>query len=357
MLIRCDYEWQKENVLDKDIVYDTDIYGDLYQICMVDNFRIMIDPRRAQYQFSEKQPSTEDADVLIFGDSFLDHPRQKGIHELIADSTGLRVFYESHYLTPIYMADLVGIEKSRKRVMIMEVVERYVSTIDAYKPEPAPAESQLEDESTSDNYPVVDWASQASRTAIAFLFPKDADQSYEFLVRRGIFINRISALISTIKFDLFGYINETTPVFSKDPPMLFYHESVDSSKYSYFHYHSDEEITAIVENLKEIHDYLLENYNLEFVLFPVPNKITIAHKLVTEEPYDNFLPRFFEKMEEKELPIIKIYEEFVTSDRLLYYPNDTHWNTLGMNLAYKIVVSRLAEIRSQLANDSTLMVE
>lgn len=342
-IIRFDYNWQKRWILDVDIIYPTDIYGDLYQLNLIDNFRIPVDPRIDQYQFNEKHPAIEEADLFVFGDSFLDHPRQKGIPELIMDSLGLKVFYESHYLSPLYMVDLIGVNKSKRRVIIMEVVERYLSTIDITPPDKEEiVKDHHKQESNSTN--IYDGMGKYIDPITMFIFPKNPDKSYEFLFKRAKYLNRINSWINTLRFNYFGYMNEMTPVFSKSPPFLFYHETVDDSKYSYFHFHSDDEVEKIADNIEFIRNYLLENYNLDFVLFPIPNKMTIHHDLVTDIPYDNFLPRVYRELEWRDIPVIKIYNEFKNSSEVLYYPTDTHWNTRGMNIGYQNTIEKLKEL-------------
>ena len=340
--IRLDYDVKKKWLLDKDIIYDTDTYGDLYHICLIEDFRIPVEPRIRQYQFSEKHPSSDDAEMFILGDSFLDHPRQIGIPELISDSLRIKVFYDSHYLSPLFMMGHYGIEKGKRRVLVLEVVERYLNTIDPMLPSDQEiGQNKLEEQiEASKPVPIIN----AFTGILDYFFPGNQDVEFEYFLNRSKYIGRITSFISTVRFRLFGYINEMTPVYSRNPPFLFYHESVDQSKHSYFHNHTDEEIRGVAANLAYMRDYLSLTYNLELVVMPVPNKITIYNEFVTGVPYDNYLPRLYRELENEGVHVIKLYDDFRKSKELMYYPNDTHWNTDGMNMGYQKTVEKLLEL-------------
>jgi len=342
VVIRLDYDIKKEWLFDKDIIYDTDVYGDLYQICLIEDFRIPVEPRIRQYQFSEKHPSSEEAEIFILGDSFLDHPRQIGIPELISDSLGVKVFYDSHYLSPLYMLGHYNIKKGKRRILILEVVERYLNTIDPMIGPSDDLEESISEQQIEISQPLL--IMKLLGGIMDFIFPRNQEMEYEYLLNRSKYLGRITSFISTLRFRLFGYINEMTPVYSLNPPFLFYHETVDQSKHSYFHKHTDEEIRATAANLANMRDYLSSSYNLELIVMPIPNKITIYHEFVTEVPYDDYLPRLYGELEKQGLPVVKLYDSFRGSPELIYYPNDTHWNTEGMNLAYQKTIEKLFEL-------------
>jgi hypothetical protein len=77
------------------------------------------------------------------------------------------------------------------------------------------------------------------------------------------------------------------------------------------------------------------------IFLPIPSKYTIYHKVVNDDPYNKFLPRLFAGLEERDVPYIDLYSEYIKHDEILYYGTDTHWNQKGVDIALVKLVEKL----------------
>ena len=71
------------------------------------------------------------------------------------------------------------------------------------------------------------------------------------------------------------------------------------------------------------------------VFMIIPSKYSIYHTLLNKDKYNNFIPRIHEGLKLREIPMIELYDEFITQrdSMLLYYGTDTHWTEEGLNIA------------------------
>ncbi len=67
------------------------------------------------------------------------------------------------------------------------------------------------------------------------------------------------------------------------------------------------------------------------VFMAIPSKYTIYHTLINDDPYNDFLPRLYAGLEGAGYPCIRLYEDFMNADEVLYYGTDTHWTGKGLN--------------------------
>ena len=69
-------------------------WGELYYFNMIRHFREKNLPKyRIKYRFTKKNPKVSNADILAFGDSFLDFSRMTTFPEQLSDSLNKKVFY------------------------------------------------------------------------------------------------------------------------------------------------------------------------------------------------------------------------------------------------------------------------
>ncbi len=88
-------------------------YGELYYFNFIHQFREDgLPPHSQKYRFSEKHPSVEEADLLLFGDSYFDFTRMKTFPERLGDTLGKRTFY-ARMDRPIQYLEEHGFENSR----------------------------------------------------------------------------------------------------------------------------------------------------------------------------------------------------------------------------------------------------
>ena len=76
---------------------------------------------------------------------------------------------------------------------------------------------------------------------------------------------------------------------------------------------------------------------------PIPDKISIYGHYVTDQPYDGFVPRLCDALEQHQIPVIRLYEDFKASPEVLYFPTDTHWNPKGISMAIQKIDAILKE--------------
>ena len=101
-----------------------------------------------------------------------------------------------------------------------------------------------------------------------------------------------------------------------------------------FRYHSDEDIQQLVDMFADWQQQLDEEFNMDLVIFPVPNKFTVYQGTVAVGvPYDNFLERLATGLDDVDVPVVRTLDALQASSELTYWPNDTHWNQAGIDIA------------------------
>jgi len=293
------------------------------------------------------------ADILTFGDSFLDFSRMKTYPEQLGDTLHKRVFYERFINDhrPLVFLNKNNYVNSSPKILIYESAERYIpfrfnTTHDTGY-------------TTQSTYGL----GKTIRDIRDWIFRSDTEVKYTTLLNRSIFTNDLYSAISTIKFDVFGYITSQTPVYTLDheDPWLFYHEEVSpGGQFSDFYYnHSEEEINLYCDNIADLRNKLKELYNLDLIFMPIPSKYTIYHKLINNDTYNNFLPRLYEGLADRGVPFIDLYNEYINSDEILYYGTDTHWNKKGLDIAVDKTLEYIKSsgIGSYIAFDSAAIKE
>jgi len=160
---------------------------------------------------------------------------------------------------------------------------------------------------------------------------------YDAILKRSYLTTGLYSFLVTLKFDIYGNITDQTPVYLKDGSnsWLFYHDQVNESKTSFYYQHTDDQLDSICDHMSALSKELLDRYNMHILYLPMPAKYTLYHKVVNDDPYNEFLPRLFEKLEAKGVKFVNVYDDYKKSDTLLYYRTDSHWNQKGIDIAYK----------------------
>ncbi|MCF8369840.1 MAG: hypothetical protein K9G76_12440 [Bacteroidales bacterium] len=303
-------------------------YGELYYFSQIDHFKENLPFPEYKYRLSEKNPTLEESDIIAFGDSFFDINRQKTVAERLHDSLGLKVHAASGWFPLEYLAQN-RYKTGKEKTIIFQIVERNID----YRfrgPHKIPIISQKE-------------SGMSMRKLAAGvkdkIFLNSSEELYNVLLKGSYPSNLLYSKIATLKFDAFGYISSQTPVYDLQTysyPLLFYYLTVNDNHTSFYYEHTDEMIKNYCDNLVDLSIKLKENYNLNLIFLPVPNKFTIYYKDIRQDDvYDNLLPRLYAEMAKRPLTYINIYDDFVSSDKQLFYGTDTHWNKNGVDLAVK----------------------
>jgi len=317
-------------------------YGELYNFNRIGHFKEELPPSSLKYRHTSKHPELKEADILTFGDSFFDFARIPTFPEKLGDTLGKKVYF-ARYDYPLNTLAENKYPKGIPKILIYETAERYIP-VRFSKPHV--------------NTFVPDTRS-AFRKSLANLreklFVKDSEVRYSLLLTRSYLTEKLYSMIATLKFDLFGYIAETTPIFALNQPIpwLFYYEEVNEDVTSFYYQHSEEDIARYCDNIADLRKKLKEEYNLDMVFMPVPCKYTIYHKFVNQHTYNNLLPRIYEGLEDRGVPVVRLFDDFIKSDEILYYGTDTHWNPKGLEIALRITVDCIKDrIAHQIALDS-----
>jgi hypothetical protein len=317
--------------------WDKTKYGELYYFSMISHFREKGLPYvKEKFQFSKNQSSPEEAEILLFGDSYFDIARGTQFPEIIREKTGKKVHY-AYKESPLQYFARLNYKSNTPKILVYGRVERFI---------PMEFEKPHEETYTRDERSEIRKFLAGIKDKV---FYSRTEELYDALLKRSYFTTGIYSLIATVKFDLFHYMSNLTPVYSTkyDTPWLFYHDQVNSENTSFYYKHSQEEIENYCNNIKDLDNKLLKDYNIKLIFLPIPAKYTLYHKLINNDQYNNFLPRLYEELEKKDIKFIKIYEDYLNSEEVLYYGTDSHWKKKGMNMAADNIIKFLK-------NDSTL---
>ena len=310
-------------------------YGDLYQTARIDDFKILLPAPAEEKNEDLRSGNINESDMIIFGDSFFTtHYGANNFPNQIAEKFNIKPFvyidiYDDYKYLPFYFLKKHGYKKQEKKILLFESVERsLVTRFDReYNPNPEINEP-LGTESGPSKQNVWDDVKKVWFT--------ETDEKYEWFLKNNIVTNKLVDIITTQKFRWFGIIHQRTPVYSLNPPILFYEGPIRQFKEGFG---NDEQVEAISEKLLFMQKELLERYNLELVFMPIPNKYTVYYELLTEEKYNDFLPRLHDELDRLKIKNVRVYDAFVSApkDELLYWNSDTHWNNKGMEISLNLL--------------------
>lgn len=111
----------------------------------------------------------------------------------------------------------------------------------------------------------------------------------------------------------------------------------------------DDKILEIAKTIKKISNSLKEN-GIDFIFVPVPEKESIYYELLPGEAQKKFKNKDFLVKLKKELDRLNVrsvdlYSNFrgrFLAGQRLYFPDDTHWNEAGVELAAKLISQKIA---------------
>lgn len=297
-------------------LYETEskgIYGDLYDLNLLEYFKIPVYDGGIMFSKKGNVNTLDSSGVVLFGDSFFGGTSSKSLfHERLQGLINLKTFF-SNADAPLMELAKLKLNSSKKRLFVFEIVERRIA--DYFK------------------------TSQKSEDKVGFiksikgsLFNK-VETKYDYLLHKSLLTSYFYEIINSFKFNYLNYISDLTPVYSVNPPWLFYHQEVSNKNTGFYYNFSEKEIEEICINILDLKNKIKEIYNMEFVIIPVPNKYTIYHKIINNDSYNNFLPKLYDGLKKNGVPCIELYRDFITSEKTLYFSTDTHWNEDGEKIA------------------------
>lgn len=303
--------------------WDKTKYGELYYFNHIKHFKEKLPPAKTKFQFKEKHSSLNNSDIIAFGDSYFDFSRNKQFPERLHDELGVNVHFRKGDDILAYL-EKNNYNNTEPAVLIYERTERWIPLM-------------LDKQPTDDYH--VDNRSDFRKTIANVrnkIFYDQSEILYDALLRRSVFTGKIYETIATLKFDLFNYISPYTPkYYLKDTiPWLFYYDQVNEEPTSFYYQHSDKEIINICNNIDYLSNTLWEKYNIRLVFLPLPAKYTLYHDMINNHEYNNFIPRLYDCLEDKNILHVKVYEEYMNADQLIFYGTDEHWTEHGVKIAF-----------------------
>ncbi|MEO8167896.1 MAG: hypothetical protein ABI623_06595 [bacterium] len=313
--------------------------GDLYRLALIKDFKMDIPDRCVQ---DESDTVWQDQRIMFIGDSFSESCRgHKPLPAMIAEALNEPVFHipaneSPEYFNPIVFLKEKHIQRGKKRLIILERVERYIR-------------SSFEDE--LDMNPMPDSGGESFGSKVQHLgnrwFSTHDEELYQFLLQSSDVSRPVVEWWNTAMFHLIKKISTETPVYSLHPPFLFYFDETDPSQNSsYYSHHPDTLIESIASNIQELKAELAQRYNAELLFMPVPSKYTLYHSVVNNDPYDEYLPRLRTALESKAVRTVDLYNRFKDAKDTLYFPTDTHWNAQGATIAFRETMRVVKQIKS-----------
>ncbi len=313
-------------------------YGELYYFNMINNFKENdMPPYHIKYRFSKDMPSINESDILVFGDSFFDFSRMPTFPERLSWQLNKKVYFE-RYDIPLKSLARKNYRNKTPKILIFESSERYVSTrfYNAHRY----YERWRRESALSRNY----------KKALSFVFNPNIEKMFNYMLFQSYFTKPVYSALATFKFNKFGYIPKSTPIytFHKGQPWLFLGESVDEGirETSFYHQFQPEDIDLYCNNIANLSEKLREHYNLYLIFIVLPSKYTVYHKLVNNHKYNNFIPAIYKGLEERKVPVVKVFNDFMNSDDLMFYPTDTHWTPAGLEIALKKTIQVMDSVKT-----------
>lgn len=292
--------------------------GDLYAFSKVREFKEHI-KMRAYREYD----SLESADIIVMGDSFFNLGYDSDIF-----ANELQVLCKKKIFnvrrsvmeplgdSPLLYLKKTGYKKAGKKILILESAERYTLVRADHYMDSIP---YVADEHSKKN--------AASPTLIA-------DIEYFFLNNK--YCEPVDAFIKDMQFHFLGEISNKIPLWSENPPMLFYDEEVAFNKKN----KPDSVISKASNEILNLKRQLLKNYNIELLYVVIPHKYSIYGSLLGPNgAYDNYIPRLTQALNKRSVPNINIYSKFSSyatkGSESLYYKGDTHFRPVA-----KLMVAR-----------------
>ena len=298
------------------------MYGDLYQMSGLDRFKEPIPTLRPG-----PMAPLADADILTLGDSFFNSTLAS---DLFANELSARTSLKVHNLAgptiaasanfPVPFLESIGYKGDRKRILILESVERSVIMR---------GNSYLRTAS-----PVV----QVSAKAV---------NNVEYFFKNNLIVHPLARLLREVRFKFFKITDKSIGAYAQHPDMLFFREDVDFAKSK----KSDALLDDTAASIAKLSQTLERRFNLEVIYLVIPDKYSVYRRLDRDgDGYDRFIPRLSKKLSERAVKNIDLYTIFTERSQpgmpLLYYASDTHYTARGKELAVEACARMLANLHT-----------
>jgi hypothetical protein len=297
--------------------------GDLYNYAEVADFS---EPIKQLAGYNKKQ-SLNEAKVLFFGDSFfrtsLDSlPLPVELEKLSV----IKTFYPPNNVDTLQYLRDNDYQNKNQKIIVVETVERNINI-----------NLGLEDRPSVETTPSPVVSGFCQKLTV-FLFNQT---EVEYFIKNNYFLKPIRLWLKQLAYQYFGDIDNMIGLYSRNPKMLFFSEEVNFNKDT--NKLQPENMKKLVDKITQLNQELKEKYNLKMIFVIIPNKLSIYHDILKNDPgYDNFLPLLQTELKNRDVDYIDLYQAYSqiykdNNNFTLYYPNDTHYTASGkMILANKL---------------------
>lgn len=323
-------------------------YGELYYLSgSIADFKVPLPKATEKFRYSKKAATINQAEILIFGDSQFDFSRQTTFPERLCDSTRKKVFYyrfNQPYDGNIiaYLKDHYDQADTSRKLVIYESAERYVV------------------QRAEAGFPSI--SLKANKSGLRYRLKNIKEKTFNYrtevlyraAVQRSYLTYKIFSFFTTIKFKGFKYIPSRIGAYRTEAinnaTWLFATESVTHYNKTF----DNNEITAYADTLKSLQDRLDRKYNMDFIFLIIPESYTIYMDQNKRQYRNNFIVRLREKLAEAGVNYVDLYQDFVSSEKILYYQTDTHWNKNGVDIAVENVLTYLNKKRIEITKSNII---
>jgi hypothetical protein len=316
-------------------------YGNLYKNCRVDVFKIPKEPTKPPPDTYNRTP-IDDCDIIVIGDSFVSScPGHYYYGVELSQRMNVPVFQLEIKPDLFYELNRSGISYVEKeRLFLFESGESGIIKNFSALPDLRPVRIEPADDET------LPFKEDSFFLKIRKRWFVGTEKNYSYFIKNNIIIESLVDRYYSFLFHRFGIISDLTPVYSLDPPMLFESRVLGRQITSYYYPHTDRLIRRLADNIKTVSDSLKVLYNVRFIFMGIPDKYTLYHTFVNDDPYDNYLPRLNRALKDRGIPVVDLYEPFKTqhSTKILYHPSDNHWVSEGVEIALQETVPVLNEL-------------
>ena len=234
---------------------DFTIYGEnYYNSGLIKYFREDLPKAGHKFRLSDKNKPPDQADILIFGDSHFDFSRQTSFPERMKDSLNMNIFFhrmeKPHKGNALAFLNDAGYKSEKRKLVFYELSERYVISR---------SDIEYQDVGITSNYnPIY----QTLRNIRIKIFNSASNNLYNTFLKKSFLTNYLYSEITTLKFDLFKYMNgqiKDYVIDQKEGSWIFHKEPVEFFQRTDI---TDSLIEHCAGNILKMQQKFRDNYNL-----------------------------------------------------------------------------------------------
>lgn len=312
------------------------ILGDQYRMCDLDRFREEIPSVPPG-----PNPPLQEAEIVTLGDSFFNSALgSRYFASELAGKLGSKVhnmhtteFFEPESY-PLSYLEKIGYKGGRKRVLILESVERSV----------------LE---RAEKYQTVGVSASNELDAFAFRVLKNNDVEYFF--KQNVIVKPLGTRLKNFRFEYLNIVDKSIGAYSLNPDMLFYQRDLEFNSIK----KNEALLDSTADSIAKLSTTLKSRYDIELVYLPIPNKYSVYHTLVSgAQAYDDFIPRLCRKLGERGVANLDAHTLYSRHNKpgmpLLYFASDTHYTAHGKALLVDACAELVRSLRGNYADARTV---